>query len=200
LPAIALAVGTTPDPNLDENEISQEEKVEATVPELELLDIGNPNKDQHQNAVKNVKKTETFYPYQSTISPRIGSFIDYGTDSAVNLYLFGFSYMFDSTSNKHWELSIDAFSNTKGMIYFAHRWILNSTSGFRPFYKLGASTLIKPEEQLGAFFAVSNYQARIGIGTEQAFFLPMSWRLDLEAAYGSKGAMAAVIIGYSWGF
>lgn len=143
--------------------------------------------------------TEIFFPYQSSVSPRagVGTHTRRPSDSPY-FYFVGLNLMFDSPTSRHVEVGVDLTSESHGLLHLAYKWVYNHNSSFRPFLKIGPSIVLNPSEQLGTFLKPENYQARIGGGIEKLLKVPMSIRIDLEAALGSGRADFASGLGYSW--
>ncbi|MEQ1875021.1 MAG: hypothetical protein ABL958_00150 [Bdellovibrionia bacterium] len=143
--------------------------------------------------------TEIFFPYQSSVSPRagVGSHTRRPTNEPY-FYFVGLNLMFDSPNNRHIEVGVDLTSESHGLLHIGHKWVFQHNSAFRPYFKIGPTVALVPNEQLGTFLKYENYQARVAGGFEKLLKVPMSLRFDLEAALCSGRAEFATALGYSW--
>jgi hypothetical protein len=106
--------------------------------------------------------------------------------------------MLDSPNNKHFEVGIDLASEAYGLLHIGHKWVYNRNSAFRPYFKVGPTIMLRPEQQLATFLSPANFQLRLCGGFEKLIRVPMSLRFDIETAWVSGGYEAVVAIGYAW--
>lgn len=138
-----------------------------------------------------------FYPYQSSISPRFGVFFDSQNLTSIQ-YIFGFNYLAESVTNRHWEFGADLYSNANGSLSGGYRWIFFPNDKFRPYAKAGGSLLMVPSDGLGNFISLSHYRVLGAVGFEDILRDPMSVRIDLEVAVGTQRSSVQLCVGYSW--
>ncbi len=118
-------------PDLDSDQ--QEESPLSPTPEVQAFDISQPPYRPKEKAFAQ----ETFFPYQSSVSPRAG--VGLKNQGLKNYYIIGMNYMTDSSSSKHFEFGVDLTAEAYGLLHIARKWIYNHTSAFRPFLKVGPS-------------------------------------------------------------
>jgi len=189
--------GVTPD--LEEgdkrkSEASIDSEIQNTL--RKVIDIAPASSAKsHQK----VSKPEAFYPYQSSISPRIGGIYFSKPLTGGNIQSFlGFNYMFDSPTTRHMEMGADLISGALGIFHAAYRWMYSPNSANRKFVKAGISLIIEPSNELSNFLIPENYQVRVAAGMEWLLLMPMSLRLDLEMAFALSGLQGTLVMGYSW--
>lgn len=140
---------------------------------------------------------EYFYAFHHSMSPRIGYQGAQAAGVTTSTYFFGINYLFD-WREEIWEAGADAISDGTGTFTLARRWIFSPHAKFRPYLKAGAGLHIVPNEGLGTFLKVANYQARAAAGIEQLFKPPASLRGELEMVAGANGFAVILAVGYSW--
>jgi hypothetical protein len=144
---------------------------------------------------------EYFYPYQSSMGPRLG--LQLNPDKLEEkelIYLLGFYYMLPSISSTHLELGADLQSNRVGTVNGAVKWIQYNTESFRPFLKAGLSLLVEPDKGLANAIDYKQYSLRLGAGIEDLLKDPASLRWDLEFNVSMKEVYGNIVFGYSWGW
>ncbi len=131
------------------------------------------------------------------MSARFGGVFDSGqfSDKGV-IYLAGISMLYRHKQNQYYDFGFDLRSDAVGNIYGERRWIY-TRSRIRPYTKAGLGLNLVPSDQLATFLRFKNYQVRGGIGAEQIFITPMSFRYELELLQGDVTTII-FCIGYSW--
>lgn len=195
---VALASPHSPQPDLNnvtESKQSQDQNTEA----LQSLQITEPPKADSTQKKTTVEKTY-FYPYQSSMGPRLGIIFDqeFASQRTAPKYLIGFYYMLPSISAGHTELGADLISNTTGRINATYKWIFNRSEKLRPFVKGGFTNLIQPQNGLANLINYRMYGLRLGLGLEDLLIDPASLRWDIEITVGFAEISANVVFGYSW--
>lgn len=188
----------------------------ATSPELDKQPEAKKSQDQELNKLKDLtvspapqaqektvkieKENNYFYPYSTSMGPRLGVQFDSERVSKRQspIYVLGFFYMLPSISSTHFEIGADLHSNSTGSANFYWRRFFFSTESFRPFIKGGGSLLIQPHKGLANFVDYKNYNARLGVGIEDLVKDPVSFRADLELTAGLSGYSVNFLLGYSW--
>lgn len=152
-------------------------------------------------STKDKREASYFYPYRQAISPRfffIGD-IDLMREGQFP-YGLGMMYLVPSKNQPQWEIGADLLSIASGQISVGSRHIYFSDNYFRPFYKISLSHIWKATEKLASFANWKNYLLRAGVGFEDVIKIPMSARLEVEAAVGSEDFILMFSFGYSWGW
>ena len=167
------------------------------------------DKKNHENLVisngigtdsNNKELKEYYYPYLHSISPRLGFILDAADLSkggAIPVIL-GFTYLSPNYRSPQWEVGADLLTTSIGQISAAKRWIVTPRSSFRPFYKLGMTHKVQPDEQLASFTNFKNYYIEGTVGIEDLLAPPMSIRMDLVLQVGTEDVWVGAIFGYSW--
>jgi hypothetical protein len=199
--SVAWAATDQPDPNLSNTATEGTEtngEVEKNV-DTQTIDITQPKAATAEQKLLIQDEQEAFYPFQSSISPRLGAVLmDSSISSNTKMYLLGFNYMADSPLSEHWEAGADLISNSSGYFHGGKKWVYRHHTSFRPFLKAALAVLVEPGKALGSFVEYKNYQVRLAGGAELLINSPMSLRADLEAGFSLKGTWAAFILGYSY--
>lgn len=196
---VAHAAPQGPTPDLDDNP-QPVETTNVKKDELKAMDISEPPREA-QRKTRGPLENEYFYPYQSSMGPRLGILLN--SERLQNkelLYLLGFYYMLPSISSRHLEVGADLQSNQVGTINALIKWIYNSTGSFRPFTKAGLSLLIEPDKGLANTIDYKQYSVRLAVGIEDVLKDPASLRWDLEVTAGIKEISVNIVFGYSWGW
>jgi hypothetical protein len=145
------------------------------------------------------RPTEVYFPYQSSISARLGM----GTDSkkiSINEYyhLYGVLYQLPSDTGVHWETGTDVYNDGTGVFSFGRKWRLHKDEAFRPYYKLAVALHADPSEQLTTFLRTENFLIRPSAGFEYFLEHPSSARLELETEISTKLIGFHFCVGYSY--
>lgn len=147
------------------------------------------------------KKASFFYPFLQSISPRLFLIADLDLLRDGQLpYGLGVSYLVPQLHQPQWEVGADLFSNSNGQISVSLRQIYFADNYFRPYIKLGLGHIWRAEEKLASFSNWKNYLLRAGIGFEDVIKIPMSARIEVEAALGTETSFFIMSLGYSWGW
>ena len=197
-PQASLASVTTPQPNLDEPEKEQSDKVEKAPSEVvDTINITPVKKTQYEDI--GVTSSEYFFPFRSSLSPRVG--IVYNAEAMEEkhglLYVIGFQYLFQTRDMKSYEIGADIITRGTGRLHLARRWLLTRTRT-RPYLKAGGGFVLKPEQGMTTFIRYENLQARGAIGVEVLLTPPLSLRAEAELAAGIDQQEGIVTAGYSW--
>lgn len=142
-------------------------------------------------------QAEYFFPYTRSMSARFGGVFDSSQFSDKGLiYLAGISLLYRYKQKYYFDFGFDVRSDALGTIYGERRWVY-SRSSFRPYTKAGLGLNLVPADQLATFLRFKNYQARVGLGAEQIFITPMSFRYEIELLQSDVTAII-LSLGYSW--
>jgi hypothetical protein len=167
--------------------------------DMRITDPPPPEKKERGQGNSDI---DYFYPFQSAMGPRLGLYLEpqkIAADESIR-YLLGFFYLLPSHSQKKFEVGVDLQSDRTGRVNAYYRYIFDSTSSFRPFVKGGVSCLVESEQGLANFINYKQYGLRAGVGLEETFKDPASFRWDLEALIAQKDIAVIVVFGYSWGW
>ena len=145
------------------------------------------------------KTVEIFYPYQSSLSPRLGM----GSDSQLFpsytfYYLLGVHYMLPNQNGRHWEVGVDAINNGTGRLTLGKKFVSNHNGASRPYFKVAAGVKLDPSEQFNTILKLDFYQLRVATGFEYFLAHPISARVDFEGFVTTKSSGIQVVMGYSW--
>lgn len=200
LPLGIFAAPAPTEPNLDPG--SQSEKSPSTPsPALEDMRITEPPEKVHQRSNQEPDQ-DYFYPFQSAMGPRLGLFLEphkLAEDESIR-YLIGFFYLLPSHSQGKFELGADLQSDRTGRVNGYYRYIFKPSASFRPYWKAGFTCLVESEQGLANFINYRQYGARLGLGLEETFRDPASFRWDLESIISLKEVSFLLVFGYSWGW
>ena len=148
------------------------------------------------------KSVSLYYPYKQSMSPRVGFVLDpdqLDANGEVPVVL-GLSYMLPRAHSPQVEFTFDLLTNSKAHFSGMLRRVFYEREALRPYLKGGVSVQLDADERLAAFSDWENYLARASIGFEDAIKLPMSVRIEIEAAANTKYQMLIFNFGYSWGW
>lgn len=199
-----MAVGAAPSPTSPDLDNSSESVQAPAEPSkaLEDMRITPPPPPSEKKKTSVLSETDYFYPFQSAMGPRLGVYLEPErlTSGEGIRYLLGFFYVVPNHSQSKIELGADLLSDRTGRVNGYYRYIFNSTASFRPFVKGGLSCLVESEQGLANFINYRQYALRAGIGLEETFKDPASFRWDLESIVGVKEIALVLVFGYSWGW
>jgi len=146
-------------------------------------------------------KSQVFFPYESSMSPRFGMGTDSNRISNNEYYfLYGLQYQFAGENGLHWEAGGDVLSDGTGVVSLGRKWRYFPTEAMRPYLKLAGALHIDPSEQLTTFLRTENFQIRPAVGFEYFLEHPSSVRLELESWFSMKKRGLHFCIGYSYAF
>ena len=198
---VAFASPHESNPNLDEKTVATKPQSESTE---KLNDVSVTPAPEGSAAQKTyVEDREYFYPYSSSMGPRLGLFFDNFDRISEGEYptsLIGFFYMAPSITDTHYEFGLDLQSNARGALNGYLKKFFNPSNKFRVFGKAGLSIPLLPERGVANLVAIRDFRLRGGIGLEDLLKDPASLRWDLELTYGLSEFVVAVVFGYSWGW
>lgn len=142
-----------------------------------------------------------YFPYESSISPRLGL----GTDtkrikSNEYYYQYGVLYQFASDNGKHWEAGADVLNDGTGVISVGRKIRMNYTEAVRPYFKVGGAIHVNPSEQLTTFLRTENFRIQPSAGFEYFLEHPSSVRLELESWISTKAIGFHFTVGFSYAF
>jgi hypothetical protein len=171
---------------------------EGSSEKLDTMNVAEPRKEKQEQLPQ--YHTVFFYPYQCSMSPRLGALYDLknSSDGQQIDYIVGFNYMFHSVTSRHIEIGADLFSIGLGRLHGGWRWIYQEHSRFRPFSKLALGLEYDGAEGLGSFLDFGNYQVIATGGLEYMIIDPASLRLDLDVTFSRDRLFTSLTIGYSW--
>ncbi len=198
---LASAAPSPKNPDLDPGVAPVQQATEPSQ-KLEDMRITETPALKKDSSKSQMSESDYFYPFQSAMGPRLGLFLEpQNISSGAGMrYLLGFFYLFPNHSQKKIEAGVDLQSDRTGRVNLHYRYIFNSTASFRPFAKAGLSCLVESEQGLANFINYRQYALRAGIGLEETFKDPSSFRWDLEALLGLKEFSILLVFGYSWGW
>ncbi len=144
---------------------------------------------------------EVYFPYRSSISPRLG----FGTESKKLSkneyhYLYGLLFQFPSDHAEHWEAGADVINDGKGVLSIGWKKRYRPTEAVRPYTKIGFAVRVDPSEQLTTFLRNENFQIRPATGFEYFLEHPSSIRLELETWISRSELGLHLCMGYSYAF
>lgn len=186
-------------PSVQKTQMNDIEKKDDTPEQknvIEGLDISTPPPEK-----KASDETSIYFPYESSISPRLGM----GTDSTLlaqntYYYLFGFNYLFQSTSSSHLEVGFDLINDGSGVITVGQRTIYDQSTYLRPYFKIAVGLKTNASDQLNTFLKKDNYRLIPSMGLERILFKNSSARIDLEPYLTLTTVGLILVMGYSYAF
>lgn len=197
-PCRSKAAPHQPEPNLD-IESSAQPPPTVNKDSLSGMDVTEPPATKPK--LVNMREESTyFYPYSTSMGPRIGLLFDSERIAKQwsPLVVLGFFYKLNSISANHIVAGADLQSDSTGAINGLIEHTYSPSEKFRPFVKGGLSLLIQPDKGMANLVDYNNYRVRIGAGIEDLLQDPASLRWDFEATVGLTGYAANIIFGYSW--
>lgn len=151
-----------------------------------------------------IPKTATsktkYYPYTQAMSPMIGILLNAQDIGGATQVLYKIDYLIPKFRSPQLEIGVDLSSNSTGFFNIAYRWIHKERSYFRPYFKIGMSHNIIPDEKLASFTNSDNYYLLAGAGLEDLLSPPMSVRLEIHSIIGLRFIGLGLSFGYSWGW
>lgn len=198
---LALSAAPAPtEPHLDPG-VETEKPPTTPSPALEDMRITEPPEKpvtrKHQDPDQ-----DYFYPFQSAMGPRLGLFLEpqkIAEDESIR-YLLGFFYLLPSHSQGKFEVGADLQSDRTGRVNAYYRYVFKPSASFRPYWKAGVTCLVESEQGLANFINYRQYGVRAGLGLEETFRDPVSFRWDLETLVSLKEVSFFLVFGYSWGW
>jgi hypothetical protein len=196
VPFAHAALDVDPSTVVEPNSETQAEPSDVS-PAVKEMSIAIP--PARKSELKSGEASEIFYPYQTSISPRLG----WGSDSKLLssytfFYFFGFNYALPNQNGRHWEVGFDVNNDGTGVLALGKKMVANYNSAIRPYFKYGAAVKMMPSEQLNTLLKYENYQLRASAGFEYFLTHPMSARVDFEAFAALKFVGFQAVMGYSW--
>ena len=157
-------------------------------------------KRAHQN-LSRLGGEDYYFPYTSALAVRMGLWTDLAeTSSGSDLeFAIGFDYTIESYYSPHWEVGVDLTSDDFGLISFGSKHTWNEKGIYRPFYKLGVTHKLNPDDRLASLTNYKNYMALAALGFENSLRGVVSLRLDLELTVGVRDVLIFFYTGISWG-
>lgn len=147
------------------------------------------------------EKSNYFYPYRQSMSPKLGLVIDPDLIKESDLPLIiGIRYLLPRRRSPQWEVGFDIVTDEGAHISVGQRYIINPRSPFRPYFALSGLLVAQAEEQLATITDYKNYFIKMSGGFEDIIKLPMSVRIEAEFAVGIERQFALLNFGYSWGW
>ncbi len=171
-----------------------EDQVPAGLPDMNI----SPTPYVNPAKIKNTQE-EVYFPYESSLSPRLGM----GTDTDrlrrnAYYYFYGLQYQFPSDNARHWEAGADVMDDGTGILSVGRKFRMNATEGFRPYFKVTGALHAIPSEELTTFLRTDNLQLRPSLGFESFLQHPSSVRVELETWIGLKQLGFHISLGYSY--
>lgn len=155
---------------------------------------------QEHEAFDSENTQTSYYPYLQSMSPMIGVLFNANDITDGNAVLYRVVYLVPKVHSPQLEVGVDLVSDSTGFFHFAYRWISAERSPFRPYFKIGASHNLIPNEKLASFTNTNNYFVLSGIGLEDLLSPPMSVRFEAHLLIGIKSISIGLSFGYSWGW
>jgi hypothetical protein len=169
---------------------------------MSVTPVGEPPQTMSEYS-RSFSKSEYFYPYRQTLTPRVGLIFglrDASDEDDIMNVLLGFNYLVKRDKSPQWEVGADLSLASAGHINIMKRRIYNERGSFRPYYKYGVSHKFITDEKFASISNWENYMARAGLGFEDILRPPRSLRLELEAAIGPEDIFIIFTYGYSYGW
>ncbi|MGE3973001.1 MAG: hypothetical protein AB7F59_00595 [Bdellovibrionales bacterium] len=181
---------------LVESESTQHNTEQDVLPAVQEMHIAEPPPLKN-NTVK--KTNETFYPYQTAISPRLGMGSDSSRFSNLTFHhLFGFHFMLPDPNGRHWEVGTDVINDGTGVLSVGKKFVFKHNNPTRHYLKAAGAVRIVPSEQLNTLLKYEYFQIRGATGFEYFLDDPISARVDCEVFASTKYVGIQFVIGYSW--
>jgi hypothetical protein len=181
------------------SEIKETTKADQSPPEgIHDMQIQTPPKVDVAK-IKTSQQT-VYFPYQSSVSPRLG----FGTDTNrlregnIYYYFYGLQYQLPNDQGIHWEATADVINDGTGVISVGRKLRLTPTEATRPYFKLAGAIHINPSEQLTTFLRSENFQLRPSAGFEYFLQHPSSVRVELETWFSLRYMGLHLSVGYAY--
>jgi hypothetical protein len=144
-----------------------------------------------------------YYPYRQELALFVGAIFsikDSFEDSESYHGLLGFSYLLPSQFSPKWEFAAALATVGDGLISFSRRSIYNEKGAFRPYFEIGLTNKLVPDEKFATFSNWDNYLVRFALGLADIRQPPRSAQLELEIAAGADDILVLFTYGAAWGF
>lgn len=191
------ATTTEPSPDFRDKD-AQEKEIQVDQTKVQLT---HPTQPPPLSADQLRRAAPYFYRYRSDFS--VSSNLMWGnrldSDKTAPVLISGLHHQFANANLKSYELSGEVISDGTGLLSLARKWNL-SRGRLRPFYQLGLSILIDPDDQFATVLYLKHYLIRAGAGFEYSFGGSFSLRADLLALLGAGSQQAGAGLALVWGF
>jgi hypothetical protein len=149
---------------------------------------------------------ESFYPYDQSISVRLGFAFDIKELNARNpedkeySFLVGLRYQLPSITKNTFEIGFDFLTQPKLYLTGVYKIIFYRTEAFRPFLSLGTSLRFDEGDKFETPLTYKSYNLYFSTGFEDQIAQARSIRLDFDIHYGDDDFLFLISGGYTWGF
>lgn len=153
------------------------------------------------------EREKFFFGYQSAISLRTGGALNFKElkkddgDKRIPI-LLGMNVMLKSENSKHQEYGFDLLTGKDSVLYIrgGYKYIIDHTSDFRPYYKIGAAMRFDQGDHLETPFDIKSYSIVASAGLEDLTSDPNSLRVDFDIYWGPEDFLGIVALGWSYAF
>lgn len=193
---VSLAATTDPSPDFKDSSPT-EEVMDVDQTKIQLT---TPTQPPSLSPSTLQRAAPYFYRYRNDFAISLGSFWGRDLDDKKGPHWQGgFYHQLSDRKLRAWEISGEIVSSEVGILSFSRRWN-HTRSRLRPFHKLGASLIIKPDNQFATLLKLDHYLLRLGAGAEYSLAESFSIRVEAIGFAGVQIQQIGAQLAAVWGF